>query len=84
VTIEVDGSAVGVYRGETVATALLASGRRAFRRTATGSPRGPFCNMGICFDCVVVAAGLGRVRACLTPIEPGMVIRTDAFERETD
>ena len=46
-----DGQILPAYEGETVAAALLAAGRRVFRRTARrGEPRGPFCGMGICFE----------------------------------
>jgi predicted molibdopterin-dependent oxidoreductase YjgC len=76
VTITVDEATVAAYPGESLATALTASGRRVFRRTRTGAARGPFCNMGVCFDCLVDVAGRGRVRACLTRVEAGMVVRT--------
>ena len=76
IEVEVDGMRVAAHPGESLATVLLASGRRVFRRTRTGAARGPFCNMGVCFDCVVEVAALGPVRACLTPAEAGMVVRT--------
>jgi D-hydroxyproline dehydrogenase subunit gamma len=73
-TIEFDGEPVTAYPGETVAAALLAAGKRAFRRTSNGSPRGPYCNMGVCFECVVEIDGV-HVRACMTPVRDGMVAR---------
>ena len=75
VTIAVDGRDVPAYPGESLAAALLASGRRAFRRTASGEPRGPFCNMGACFECVVEVDGR-RLRACTTAVRDGMHVRT--------
>lgn len=75
VTIAVDGDEVQAYPGESLAAALLASGRRAFRRTAAGDARGPFCNMGVCFECMVEVDGR-RVRACTTPVVAGMDVRT--------
>ena len=75
-TVEVDGEAVPAFAGETVATVLLALGRRAFRHTEQGAPRGLFCGMGICFDCLVTVDGVDNVRACLTPVAEGMVITT--------
>ena len=73
VVIEVDGEPVEAQAGETVATALLANGRRVLRRTRVGGkPRGLFCAMGICFDCIVTVDGRSGVRACLAPVEPGM------------
>lgn len=77
VTIRVDGSPVEAYPGESLAAALLASGRRVFRRTATGEPRGPFCNMGVCFECVVEVNGR-RLRACTTAVQEGLEVRTGA------
>ena len=76
-TIEVDGQAVEASAGETVAAVLLAVGRRGFRYTDKGhAPRGLFCGMGICFDCLVTVDGVPNVRACLTPVQPGMVVET--------
>jgi predicted molibdopterin-dependent oxidoreductase YjgC len=76
VRIEVDGEAIDAYPGESLATALLAAGRRAFRHTRSGAPRGPFCNMGVCFDCLVDVEGLGEVRACMTAVHDRMTVRT--------
>ena len=54
VTLRVDGETVSAHLGETVAAALVAAGRLAFRETAvSGRKRGPFCMMGACFDCLV-------------------------------
>ena len=73
VTIEVDGQSIEARAGETIATALLASGRRVLRRTRIGGrPRGLFCAMGVCFDCIVTVNGQSGVRACLTTVAPGM------------
>ena len=77
ITVIVDGTPVQAYLGETVASVLLAQGLRAWRRTARlGQPRGLFCGMGICFDCLVTVDGQPDVRACITPVADGMVVRT--------
>jgi predicted molibdopterin-dependent oxidoreductase YjgC len=74
-TIEVDGQPLEARAGETIATALLANGRRVLRHTRVkGKPRGLFCAMGICFDCIVTVNGQSSVRACVTTVEPGMQI----------
>ena len=78
VAIEVDGARVEAYPGESVATALLAAGVRAFRRTPSGAPRGPLCNMGVCFECVVTVDGEPGVRACATQVREGMSVETGA------
>jgi len=74
--ITVDGQPVQAFAGETVATVLLALGQRTFRHTGKGSPRGLFCGMGVCFDCLVTVDGVENVRACMTPVAEGMVIAT--------
>ncbi|GIG88480.1 (2Fe-2S)-binding protein [Plantactinospora endophytica] len=76
-TITVDGAAVPVRAGQTLAAALLAAGRRSTRRTRfAGSSRGVFCGIGICFDCLVVCNGEPNVRACLRPAAAGDTVET--------
>jgi predicted molibdopterin-dependent oxidoreductase YjgC len=78
VAVEVDGARVEAFPGETVGTVLVAAGRRGFRRTERlGAPRGLYCGIGLCFDCLVWVEGTGRVRACQTPVAAGMRIRTE-------
>jgi hypothetical protein len=73
----VDGAPVEAYPGETIATALLAAGRRTARRTAhRGEPRGVFCAIGVCHDCRMVVNGEANVRTCLVPAGAGMVVET--------
>jgi len=77
VRIFVDGEAVEAFAGETIAAALLAYGIKQFRHTRKrGDPRGVFCGMGVCFECLVTVNGEGNVRACLTPVADGMKIDT--------
>jgi predicted molibdopterin-dependent oxidoreductase YjgC len=72
-TIVVDGAELRAYKGESIAAALLGSGRRFTRWTArTGEPRGYVCGMGICQDCLVTVDGLPNVRACMTPVRDGL------------
>jgi D-hydroxyproline dehydrogenase subunit gamma len=76
-TFEFDGQHVSAFDGETVAAALLAAGERVFRLTAmNGSPRGLYCGMGVCFDCMLVVDGRSNTRACLTPAKAGMRVST--------
>jgi predicted molibdopterin-dependent oxidoreductase YjgC len=68
-----NGQAIEAFEGETVAAALLAAGRTMLRRTPRyGMPRGLFCGMGACFDCVMSIDGRSNQRACLTPVIDGM------------
>lgn len=80
ITIEVNGDALACHEGETVATALLAAGHVAFRRDQAGAPRGPVCNMGVCFECLLPIAAPAsdrfvRRRACLTAVRQGLRVR---------
>ena len=78
-----DGEAVSGREGDTVAAALLALGRRSFRRTAvSGAERGPWCLMGVCHDCLVTVDGTGNVQACLVPLRAGMAVETQGGRRE--
>lgn len=62
-------------RGQTVASVLLAEGVTSCRETpVSAEPRGPFCMMGICFDCLVVIDGEANQQACMTHVREGMSI----------
>ena len=72
-----DGIAMRAASGQTVAAALLATGRRSLRRSSRRSaPRGLFCGMGVCFECVMQIDGRPNVRACVTPVTEGMRVET--------
>ena len=75
-TIRVDGQTLPAKTGQTVAAVLLTAGRRAWNCSAAGAPRGVFCGMGVCYDCVVTIEGLPDQRACVTPAWPGMHVET--------
>ncbi|PPG38881.1 (2Fe-2S)-binding protein [Pseudoclavibacter sp. RFBA6] len=65
VRITVDGEPVEGVEGQSIAGVLLGSGRVAWRETAVaGKPRGLFCGIGVCFDCLVTVDGVPDVRAC--------------------
>jgi D-hydroxyproline dehydrogenase subunit alpha len=74
VKIHFDGQAIAALEGETIAAALSAAGIVAFRRTASGAPRGLYCGMGACFDCVVTVDGRVGQRACLTKVADDMLV----------
>ena len=76
VRISFDGREIEALPGETVAAALAAAGIVAVRQARSGAPRGPFCGMGVCFDCLVTVDGRPSQRACLTKVEAGMDIRS--------
>ncbi|MCL3997117.1 MULTISPECIES: (2Fe-2S)-binding protein [Streptomyces] len=76
-TATFDGRPLRALPGQTVAAALWAAGVTAWRGTrGTGEPRGVFCGIGVCFDCLVTVNDRPGQRACLVPVRPGDVIRT--------
>lgn len=77
ITVVVDGEPVTAFEGEPIATALLAAGRRVFRYTTKRKdPRGVFCALGRCTDCIMIVDGQPNVRTCVTPARDGMQIET--------
>jgi hypothetical protein len=75
VTITVDGIPVTGRAGQSIAGVLLHAGEQAWRTTTFGgAPRGVFCGIGVCFDCVVEVNGLSDVRACLRRAHEGDVV----------
>jgi NADPH-dependent 2,4-dienoyl-CoA reductase/sulfur reductase-like enzyme len=73
-SFEFDGRTIEALTGETIAAALTANGILALRRARSGEPRGIFCGMGVCSECLVSVDGEPNVRACMTPVRPGMKI----------
>jgi len=82
--IEVDGQLIPAQHGQTIAAALAAAGRRVLRRTGSGAPRGLFCGMGVCFECLVSVDGIAEKRACMTPARPGMRVQLLVGEGTVD
>ncbi|MBM3499627.1 MAG: FAD-dependent oxidoreductase [Armatimonadetes bacterium] len=77
VAIHVDGLPLGARRGEPIAAALLAAGKRVLRRSRQrNEPRGVFCAIGRCTDCAMTVDGRPNVRTCVTPVREGMRIET--------
>lgn len=73
-----DGSAVPFRPGQTVGGALAASGVVSWRTTrGRGEPRGLFCGIGVCYDCLLSVDGQRSQRACVTPARPGQDVRSD-------
>jgi D-hydroxyproline dehydrogenase subunit gamma len=78
VTVSIDGRPVTAFLGETVSTVLLAEGSAMTRTTVAGSPRGIFCGMGVCFDCLAVVDDVPNTRTCMTWVREGMRIAHQA------
>lgn len=77
VTIWVDGKEYKALEGEMIAASLIANGIKIFRYTKRRKePRGIFCSIGRCTDCVMIVDGVPNVRTCITPVKEGMRIQT--------
>ena len=73
-----DGRPVPVRPGQSVAAALWAAGIRAWRTTRVGgSPRGLFCGIGACHDCIATVDGQPSQRLCLIEARPGLDVTSD-------
>lgn len=70
-----DGQPVPVSPGQSVGAALVSAGIRSWRTTRRDErPRGMFCGIGICYDCLVTVDDAPHQRACLTAARPGMQV----------
>jgi hypothetical protein len=76
-TFAFDGRPVPFQTGQTVGAALIAGGVRSWRTTRRQHrPRGIFCGIGLCFDCLVTVDGDPNVRACVVLARPGLQVRS--------
>lgn len=77
VTIVVDGKPLEALEGEPIAAALMAMGIKVFRKTPKRKePRGVFCAIGQCTDCIMTVDKVPNVRTCVTSVREGMEIWT--------
>ena len=75
ITFIFDGKEMKGCDGEPIAVALKANGVMIHRYTKKEhKPRGIFCAIGRCTDCVMVVNGKPNVRTCVTPLEEGMIV----------
>jgi glycine/D-amino acid oxidase-like deaminating enzyme len=69
-----NGTEVEAEPGDSIAVALAAAGHHVLGSDRAGRPRGVFCGMGVCQECLVVVDGTCR-RSCMTTVAPGMDVR---------
>jgi sarcosine oxidase subunit alpha len=70
------GATVTGFDGDTLGSALFASGRRVFSRSFKyHRPRGLLCCSGGCPNCMMTVDGVPNVRVCVEPIREGAVVR---------
>ncbi|MBR1738009.1 MAG: (2Fe-2S)-binding protein [Firmicutes bacterium] len=77
VRFQFDGKELEGFEGEPIAVALKANGVMVHRYTSKKhEPRGIFCAIGRCTDCVMIVNGKPNIRTCITPLEDGMTVQT--------
>lgn len=84
ITVFLEGEGLAGLQGQTIAGVILGAGRLDWRRTSREArPRGLFCGIGVCFDCLVVVNGQRDVRACQRRARDGDVVEVqhDALPR---
>ncbi|MEU6123729.1 (2Fe-2S)-binding protein [Streptomyces sp. NPDC047123] len=76
-TITFDGRRLDALPGQSIAAVLWSAGILAWRTTRVGGrPRGAFCGIGQCHDCLATVNGLPNRRACLVTARPGDDVTT--------
>ena len=76
VSIIFEGDNIDVEKGQTVASALLVGGNTVFRSSVvSGQPRGPYCMMGVCYECLLEIDGNYSQQACMIQVSEGMDIK---------
>ena len=81
VRLLVNGAAIPAYESEAVGVALAVAGLLTLRRSpGAKEPRGMFCLMSVCQECVVEIDGQMRP-SCMTRARDGMRVKTDALQR---
>jgi D-hydroxyproline dehydrogenase subunit gamma len=77
IAVLIDGAPFEGRQGDSIAAVLLVAGKSGCRRSfVSAEPRGPYCMMGVCFECLVRVDGMDGLQACMIPIRSGMCIET--------
>ncbi len=77
VTVLIDEEPFEAQEGDNVAAVLLLAAKVSCRRSfVSNEPRGPYCLMGVCFECLVRVDGVDGIQACMLPVRSGMRIET--------
>jgi hypothetical protein len=85
ISVTIDGRPFNARPGDSVAATLLAAGFDACRTTAVnGAQRGPYCMMGVCFDCLVMIDGQPNRQGCMIAVADGMAIATQQGARAVE
>lgn len=79
--IELDGKKLNAVQGQTIAEVLLSNQELIFRKTPKNVPRGPFCGMGVCYECQMKINDVPNVRTCIAEATPGCSVETQKDSR---
>jgi len=72
-----DGQTMDGFEGEPIAISLRSNGVLIHRYTSRrNEPRGMFCAIGRCTDCIMVVNGRPNIRTCVEPLKSGMIVET--------
>jgi predicted molibdopterin-dependent oxidoreductase YjgC len=75
IQIRVNGRMITAFPGETVLAALTAAGYRVLKKSNVhNEARGPFCGMGVCYECLVTVDGVPKQRSCMVEARDNMEI----------
>jgi predicted molibdopterin-dependent oxidoreductase YjgC len=79
--LQFDGQSVPMRDNDTIGSALMRAGILVLRRSRSGEPRGLYCAIGVCNDCLVNVDGVPNVRACVTPATAGLNVVSGGLAR---
>jgi predicted molibdopterin-dependent oxidoreductase YjgC len=72
-----DGQPMEGFENEPIAIALRSNNVLIHRYTTRrNEPRGMFCAIGRCTDCIMVVDGRPNIRTCVEPLKAGMKVET--------
>lgn len=78
ITVNLNAAPVETEAGQSVAAVLMGEGIKAWRTTRhEGKPRGLFCGIGACYDCLITIDGEPNQRACMVQACDSMNIEGD-------
>lgn len=82
-SLTIDGQAVNAEPGDSVAAVLLRLYPPLSRTTPVkGSPRAPYCMMGVCFECLAIVDGMASTQTCLVEAQQGMCVERQHGRRQ--
>ena len=74
--VSFDGLRIQSRPGGTLGSCFLRAGVLVLRTSRTGQPRGLYCGIGVCNDCLVTVDEVPNIRACITPVVEGMTVHS--------